>query len=40
MHKAFWDVMHICQEKHIGTRQAAYFIALEKVASAALLRGF
>ena len=40
MHKAFWDVIHVCEEKHIGTRQAAYFIALEKVAAAALLRGF
>jgi hypothetical protein len=28
------------EEKKIGSRQAAYYIALEKVAAAALLRGF
>ncbi len=40
MVKAFWDVIDVCEDKNIGTRQAAYFIALEKVASASLLRGF
>lgn len=40
MVKAFWDVIEIAEEKGIGNRQAAYFIALEKVAAAALLRGF
>ncbi len=38
--KVFWDVIRVAEEHHIGTRQAAYYIALEKVASAALLRGF
>lgn len=40
MVKAFWYVIDVAEEKGIGTRQAAYFIALEKVAAAALLRGF
>lgn len=40
MVKAFWDVIEVAEDKGIGTRQAAYFIALEKVAAAALLRGF
>jgi glutamate dehydrogenase (NAD(P)+) len=40
MVKAFWDVIDIMEDKHIGARQAAYYIALEKVAAAALLRGF
>jgi len=40
MVKAFWDVVDVMEEKNIGARQAAYFIALEKVAAAALLRGF
>lgn len=40
MKKAFWNVIKVMEEKNIGTRQAAYFVALEKVAAAALLRGF
>lgn len=40
MVKAFWDVVDVMEDKLIGARQAAYFIALEKVAAAALLRGF
>lgn len=40
MKKAFWAVIKIVEEKNITARQAAYFIALEKVAAAALLRGF
>ena len=40
MVKAFWDVVEVSEEKSIGNRQAAYLIALEKVAAAALLRGF
>ncbi len=37
---AFWDVVNLSVEKKICTRQAAYHIALERVASAAILRGF
>jgi glutamate dehydrogenase (NAD(P)+) len=40
MVKAFWDVVDVMEEHSIEARQAAYFIALEKVAAAALLRGF
>lgn len=40
MVKAFWDVVEVMEEHNIGSRQAAYYIALEKVAAAALLRGF
>lgn len=40
MSKTFWDVIRVSEELKIGTRQAAYYIALERVASAALLRGF
>lgn len=40
MVKAFWDVVETAEDRKIGTRQAAYLIALEKVAAAALLRGF
>lgn len=40
MVKAFWDVVEVMEDHHIAARQAAYYIALEKVAAAALLRGF
>jgi glutamate dehydrogenase (NAD(P)+) len=40
MVKAFNEVVTVMEEKKIGSRQAAYYIALEKVAAAALLRGF
>lgn len=40
MVKAFWDVVEVMEDHHIEFRQAAYYIALEKVAAAALLRGF
>lgn len=40
MVKAFWEVADLSESKHICPRQAAYFIALERVAAAALLRGF
>ena len=40
MVKAFWDVVEIMEDHNISYRQAAYYIALEKVAAAALLRGF
>ncbi len=40
MVKAFWEVADMAEAKHICPRQAAYFIALERVAAAALLRGF
>ena len=40
MVKAFWDVIEVVEDHDITFRQAAYYIALEKVASAALLRGF
>ena len=40
MVKAFWDVVEVMEDHNIAARQAAYYIALEKVAAAALLRGF
>jgi glutamate dehydrogenase (NAD(P)+) len=40
MVKAFWDVIEVMEDHNIAARQAAYYIALEKVAAAALLRGF
>ncbi len=40
MVKAFWDVVDFATEKNICNRQAAYHIALERVAAAAILRGF
>ncbi len=40
MVKAFWEVIAVSEKHGIGSRQAAYFIALERVAAAALLRGF
>lgn len=40
MVKAFWDVINTAEKHKIGNRQAAYLIALERVAAAVLLRGF
>lgn len=40
MVKAFWDVLNLAEAKKIGNRQAAYCIALDRVAAAAILRGF
>jgi glutamate dehydrogenase (NAD(P)+) len=40
MVKAFWDMATLADQEGIGFRQAAYCIALERVASAAVLRGF
>ncbi len=40
MVKAYWEVAAISDEHKITMRQAAYKIALDKVAEAALLRGF
>lgn len=40
MVKAYWDVAKLADEKNITMRQAAYKIALDKVAEAVLLRGF
>ena len=37
---AFTDVVNLSVEKKICTRQAAHHIALERVAMAAILRGF
>ncbi|MCE2929231.1 MAG: hypothetical protein LW817_06350 [Candidatus Caenarcaniphilales bacterium] len=40
MVKAFWEVVNTAEKHKIGNRQAAYLIALERVAAAVLLRGF
>ena len=40
MQKAFWDVINLATARDIGPRQAAYCIALDRVAAAAILRGF
>ncbi len=40
MVKAFWDVVNFATEHKICPRQASYNIALERVAAAAILRGF
>jgi len=40
MVKSFWDVVNLSVDKDITTRQAAYHLALERVAAAAILRGF
>ena len=40
MTKGYWDVANLSDTKEIGMRQAAYCIALEKVAAAAIVRGF
>ena len=40
MMRAFQNVTKLAQEKNIGLRQAAYCIALNRVASALIIRGF
>lgn len=40
MTKSFWECANLSDEKKVGMRQAAYCIALERVAAAAILRGF
>jgi glutamate dehydrogenase (NAD(P)+) len=40
MYKAFWEVINLAEQKNISPRQAAYCIALDRVAAAAILRGF
>lgn len=40
MCKAYWDVAELSKGEKICMRQAAYSVALDKVAAAALLRGF
>ena len=40
MTRAFLAVVNLANERNIGNRQAAYCLALERVAAAAILRGF